>query len=334
MNYKKYKRLLIAEIGSVHDGSIGNAIKAIDLAKKCGADVVKFQTHDADSETTKLAPNPKYFNSESRYEYFKRTSFDLHQWKKLRNYAKNKKILFSSSPFSLKSLKLLAKIKIDFIKVASGEVTNIDLLKKISQLKIPIILSTGMSSWQDIDNAFKILNTNNNLTIMQCSSMYPCPAENTGLNILSEIKKRYPVNLGFSDHTTGIAASIAAATMGANIIEKHLTFSKQMYGSDAYNALEPTEFKYLSDSLKFIWRAIDNPVNKDDLKPYKKMKKIFEKSIVASKNLKKGEKISRKNISLKKPGTGLNSNFINNILGKKIKKNLNKDDFIFLKDLF
>ncbi len=334
MNFKKNKRLIIAEIGSVHDGSFGNAIKAIDLAKKCGANVVKFQTHDAKAETTKLAPNPSYFNLENRYDYFKRTSFSLEQWKKLRRHAKDNKILFSSSPFSIKSLNLLLKINVDFIKIASGEVTNLELLKKISRSKMPVILSTGMSSWEEINNAYNILGKNNNVTIMQCSSMYPCLAENTGLNILSEIKDRYQANIGFSDHTSGIAASIAAAAMGANIIEKHLTFSKQMYGSDAPNALEPDEFRQLVDSVNFIWKVIDNPVNKNDLKPYKNMKKVFEKSIVASKNLNKGEIISKKNISLKKPGNGLNYNFVDKILGKKIKKNLNKDDLIFLKDLF
>ena len=334
MTKNNQNRIIIAEIGSVHDGSIGNAIKAIDLAKDCGADVVKFQTHDADSETTKSAPNPKYFNSESRYEYFKRTSFKLDEWIKLRKHAKEKNILFSSSPFSIKSLDLLLRIKVDFIKIASGEVTNLPLLNKIAKSKIPIILSTGMSSWNEINSAYEILKNNKNLTIMQCSSIYPCPAEKTGLNILDEIKKKFPTNIGFSDHTPGIAASIAAASMGANVIEKHLTFSKHMYGSDASNALEPKEFQYLTNSLRFIWKAIDNPVNKDDLKTYKSMKKIFEKSIVTSKNLKKGDIINNNNISLKKPGTGLNYNYISQKIGKKTKRNLPKDTLISLKDIF
>lgn len=320
--------MLIAEIGSVHDGSFGNALKLIELASECGANAVKFQTHISDAETLPNAPNPGYFQNESRSEYFKRTGFSKNQWKDLKKQAEKLDIVFLSSPFSLEAVDLLEDINITHYKIASGEVTNSPLLEKIAMIGKPVILSSGMSNWKELDNAVSIFKGNCDLTVMQCTTAYPCPPEKVGLNILTEIKNRYDVNIGFSDHTSGLSASIAAATLGAQTIEKHLTFSKKMYGSDAQHSMEPNEFKLLSRSLHELWEIIKNPINKDDLDDYYEMKNIFQKSIVSSRDLNVGEVITFDDLLFKKPGTGISANEYKKILGKTVLHKIDRNNII------
>ncbi len=327
------KRLIIAEVGSVHDGSFGNACKLIEAVKNTGANAIKFQTHLAEHETLKNAPNPSYFTDENRYDYFVRTSFSKKQWVKLKNLAKSSKLIFISSVFSIESFNLLYSCGIKNIKIPSGEVSNISLLEAISSKKdVNVILSCGMSNYNEIDNAFKILK-NNNLSILQCTSEYPCSPKNVGLNVIEKLKKRYKIDIGFSDHTLGFAASFAATALGANIIEKHFTFSRLMYGSDAKNAMEPEEFTQFVRGIKEIWSMIDNPVDKKISYQIKKMKDIFEKSIVTKVNLKKGDIITLDKISFKKPGTGINSSDYKKILNKRIKVNKKINTIIKWKDI-
>lgn len=321
MFLKIKKPMLVAEIGSVHDGSFGNAKKLIELAAKSGADAVKFQTHIADSESISTAPNPDYFKSENRMDYFKRTSFTLGQWLELKNLAKKFKVDFISSPFSLEAVDLLEKVGIKIYKIPSGEVTNLPMLEKISKLKKTVFLSSGMSNWKELDKAVSIFKKRCGLVIFQCSSMYPCKSNNVGLNILSQIKKRYKCKIGFSDHTLGFAAPIAAATLGAVVIEKHFTFSKHMYGSDANHSMEPSEFKILAESLHEIWNIIKNPVDKNNLHSYLKMKKVFEKNIVFSQELKAGTKLEMKHLAFKKTGSGVSASKYKLIIGKRLVKN-------------
>lgn len=315
-------RSLIAEVGSVHDGSFGNAIKLIELAASCGADTVKFQTHIASAETLRDSPSPSYFLDEPRYAYFERTAFTYEQWEKIIDHCSKVSIRFLSSPFSLEAVDLLLELGCTTFKIPSGEVTNTPLLEKIARTGYPTILSTGMSNWQEIDNAVAVLHPNVELTIMQCTSAYPCPLERVGLNVLQEIKDRYgdSINLGFSDHTPGIAAGISAASLGANVIEKHLTFSKKMYGSDASNALEPEQFKLYSSTVREAWSICDNPINKDDLGEFQEMKAIFEKSVVYSCNLEPGTVISMEHLAFKKPGTGIPASQYATILGQTLKQ--------------
>ena len=326
--------MIIAEIGSVHDGSFGNAKKLIELVAKCGADAVKFQTHIGKEESLKNAPNPGYFNSESRIEYFDRTSFNEIQWLELKKIAHENNLLFISSPFSLEAVDFLEKIGIDIYKIPSGEVSNIPLLEKISKVKSPIILSSGMSNWQEIDLAYETLKDHKDLTIMQCTSAYPCPNNQVGLNVIKEIKQRFSnVKIGFSDHTMGYSAPIAAAALGAEIIEKHFTFSRDMYGSDAKHSMEPKEFQILCKELKNTWEIIKNPVDKNDNSSFKKMKQIFEKSIVFSKNMKKGESVKLNDLKFKKPGTGIPAKDYKLIINKTLTKDINKDVLIKYSDI-
>ena len=319
--------MLIAEIGSVHDGSFGNAKKLIKLAAECGADAVKFQTHIASAETLYDAPAPKYFRDEPRYSYFERTGFSLEQWHELSNFASSHEIVFLSSPFSEEAVDLLEEIGMDCYKIPSGEVSNLPLLEYVASKGKPVFLSSGMSNWKELDDAVQVFQDKCKLTVMQCSSAYPCEAKDVGLNVLSEIEARYRTAVGFSDHTLGLAAPIAAAALGASVIEKHLTFSKAMYGSDAQHSMEPDEFKLLAESLKEVWQIMKNPVDKNDVTAYPEMKKTFQKSIVFNEDLSAGTVLKKCHLSFKKPGTGVPAAEYRNIIGQQITTDVRKDQF-------
>ena len=326
---------LIAEIGSVHDGSFGNALKLIDLSKEVGATGVKFQMHIAEEESLKNAPKPSYFQGEDRFDYFQRTSFSDNQWENLRKRAKDLQIKFVVSPFSIAAFHKLEELNVDAYKVASGEVTNTPLLEKMAQSGKKIYLSSGMSSLNEIDDAIKIFPNKSNLVIMQCTSMYPCTPKYVGLNIIQYLKEKYGINVGFSDHTVTNTAALMAFAFGARTIEKHLTFSKKMYGSDAPYASEPDQFKELTLLLNEAEIILNNPVNKDEMiLKLNDMKHVFEKSIVAKFNLKKGKIITFEDLAFKKPGGGLKPEYYKQLLGKRLIKDikedqvLNEEDFI------
>ena len=325
---------VIAEIGSVHDGSFGNSKKLIDIAKECGADYVKFQYHIAKNESLKGALNPKYFQEEKRYDYFERTSFTLQQWKELIKYTKQKKIKFLCSIFSIESFKNLLSLGVKSFKIPSGEVSNLPMLLEVSKYRdINIFLSTGMSDFKEIEEAYKILKRNN-LTIMQCTSQYPCEDKRVGLNIFDDFKKKFKdCILGFSDHTQNDIAAILAVSKGSKYFEKHLTFSKKMYGSDAKFASEPHEFINYCKSLKKAEIIIQNKVDKNDLKPFRQMRKVFQKSIVFNSSFKKGQKINMNMLNFMKPDKGVSAKNFRKILGKKLKKNVKANSYVRIKDL-
>ena len=324
--------MIIAEIGSVHDGDIKKAIALIKSASNSGADLIKFQMHIADEETLIDAPSPSYFKNEKRYDYFERTAFSLEEWKKIKKFCEKLGREFLCSPFSEKAIDHLEALKVKRYKVPSGELTNISLLEKLKKTKKHIILSTGMSSWNEIDIAVNILKKN--FSILQCSSIYPCPHEKVGINVIHELKKRYKCPVGFSDHTLGYSAAFAAASNGASIIEKHFTLSRKMYGSDAKNSMEPNEFSFLVKNIKEIWKILDNPVDKNNLNEYKDMKKVFEKSIVAKNDLKANSILRKKDIVFKKPGTGIRALDYKRLIGKKLNKEIKKNNLLKMKDFY
>lgn len=324
--------MIIAEIGSVHDGDINKAFALIKSASRSGADVIKFQMHIADEETLVDAPSPSYFNKEKRFDYFKRTAFSLKNWKRIKRLCEKLGKEFLCSPFSEKAIDYLEDLRVKNYKVPSGELTNISLLEKLKKTKKHIILSTGMSSWDEIDIAVNILKKN--FSILQCSSIYPCPNDKVGINIIQELKRRYKCPVGFSDHTLGCSAAFAAASNGATIIEKHFTLSKNMYGSDAKNSMEPREFSFLVKNIREIWKIMDNPVDKNNLKEYKDMKRVFEKSVVASHDLKANSILRKKNIVFKKPGTGIKAINYKSLIGKRLKKNIKENSLLKMKDFY
>ena len=323
---------IIAEIGNTHEGSIGLAKQFIKVAARCGADAVKIQTHIFEAESLISAPNPHYFKDESRKDYFDRTSFTLKELLILKKFAEDVcSVDFLSSPFSIEAVDLLEEVDIQRYKIPSGEVSNIPLLERIAETKKPIILSSGMSPWDDLDTAVNFLKDMgcNDITLLQCSSIYPCPPECVGLNLLNQLSVRYQIPVGYSDHTLGVAAPLAAVALGASIIEKHFTLSQEMYGSDAKHSMEPVEFKQMVDDIRDISVMLRNPVDKDDIsKNLLSMKHTFEKSIVAKLKINQGDIFTRKNLTLKKPGNGLPPKFFHQILGMKASNDIEKDEML------
>jgi N,N'-diacetyllegionaminate synthase len=329
------KCLIISEVGSIHDGSLGNSMKFIEMLSEFGSDFIKFQTHIAEAETLKDAPMPPYFKGEARFDYFKRTGFTKDQWIKLKNDCEQHNIGFMSSPFSLEAVELLEEIGTSHYKIASGEVTNTGLLTYIAQTRKPVIISSGMSSWEELDAAINtFLKYHNQITVLQCTSSYPCSYNDVGLNIMLEMKSRYELPVGLSDHTLTPYASYAAVCLGASIIEKHVTFSRRMYGSDAKHSMEPEEFKDLIDGIRAIEKILTSEVDKNEMADkMSNMKRIFEKSIVSITEIPKGTPISREMIGVKKPGTGIPPTRIQSIIGKKAVNYITKDSIIQENDI-
>ena len=309
--------LIIAEVGSVHDGSVGNALRLIDAAAEAGADAVKFQTHIAAAETLPDAPAPPFFQHESRTDYFSRTSFDLDEWRRLKARCAECGVVFLSSPFSEEAVDLLETVGLERYKIPSGEVTNLPLIEKIAVLRKPVLLSSGMSSWADLDLAVQtVRRVHDNLTVMGCTSEYPCPDEHVGLNVLVEMRARYGLPVGLSDHTLHPYAAIAAVVLGATVIEKHFTFSRKMYGSDAAHSMEPHEFAEMVRGIRAVERILSNAVDKSDASRFADMKRIFQKSIVSRTEIPAGTVLTRDMLAFKKPGNGISAARVNEIVGR------------------
>lgn len=329
------KRLIIAEIGMTHDGSLGQALALTKSAAESGVDAVKYQLHISEAETIRNAPQPPYFKAEPRYEFFKRTAFTAEQWRQIKEQCRECRVKFIVSPFSIEAVKILEDIGVDAVKIPSGEITNIPYLEYIANTGIPVIISSGMSSWQEMCECIDIFKSRNcNIAIMQCTSEYPCPPQAVGLNVIDQIKESYPgISVGLSDHSSGIWAAIAAWMKGATLIEKHFTLSKKMYGPDAKMSMEPEEMALLCESIKSLETALQNPVSKESADKFCEMKKIFQKSIVAVCEISKGTVITEEMIGYKKPGIGLETKYYRDILGKKVKRDLKFDDIIYKGDI-
>jgi len=319
------KTFIIAELGNAHEGSIGLAKKMIEAVAECGVDAVKFQTHIFEAESLKDAPNSSWFQGESREEYLIRTAFNLEEHKELKKFSEDLGLEYISSSFSLEAIDLLEQVGVKTHKIPSGEVNNLPYLEKLAKTGKKILLSTGMSSWEEIDKAVSILK-GTDLVVLQCTTKYPCPAEEAGLDVMLKIKEKYNIPVGLSDHTENIAIPIAAVVLGARVIEKHFTLSKKMYGSDAPYATEPKEFKYMVDCIREVEKSLNSNVDKDKIvEGLKETKVIFEKSVVSAKELKKGTKLTMEDLSFKKPGDGIHVKNYKEIIGKELNKDVPED---------
>src|SRR5436309_152327 len=307
---------VIAEAGMNHDGSLGNAIRLAEEAAAAGADAVKFQLHDAEAESTRDAPSPPYFRHETRWEYFRRTAFTDEQWRTLREACERAGIDFVCSPFSVEALERLERIGVARYKIGSGEVTNLELVRAAAATGKPVLVSSGMSTWEELDAAVEAAGAN--ASVLQCTSAYPTPPERVGLNLLAELRERYGKPVGFSDHSLGPYAAFAAVALGAEIVEKHFTLSKEMYGPDASLALEPHELEELVDGIREISDILAAPVDKDaEASALADMKEIFEKSVVSSREIPAGAVISREMLAVKKPGTGIPAARLDDVVGRR-----------------
>lgn len=333
------KTFVIAEAGVNHDGSLKKALKLIDAAVKAGADAIKFQTFKAENIVTKFSPKAKYqknklLKNESQFQMLKKLEFTKDMHLKCLKYCKKKKIIFMSSAFDEDSLKFLKKINMKFFKVPSGEIINIPYLELLGTFNKKVILSTGMSNIFEINKAIKTLLQNgtskNNITLMQCTSSYPAPFEELNLKVISSLKKKFKLRVGFSDHSLGSIASIVAVSIGAKVIEKHITLNKKLSGPDHKASLNPSEFKIMIDHIRTVEKILGSEI-KHITTSEKKNINIVRKSIVASRFIKQNEKFTIENITCKRPGTGISPFFFKKLLGKKSVKNFNTDDLIKLK---
>src|ERR687886_2295276 len=272
---------VVAEAGMNHDGGLGNAIRMVEVAAEAGVDAVKFQLHDAAAETTRDAPSPPYFQHESRFEYFRRTAFTDDQWRRVKEACEAAGVEFVCAPFSLEALERLEGLGTARYKIGSGEVTNLQLVRAAASTGKPVLLSSGMSTWEELDAAIEA--AGENATVLQCTSEYPTPPERVGLNLLTELRERYGRPVGLSDHTLGPYACLAAVALGASVVEKHFTLSRELYGPDAALALEPGELAELVDGIREISDILAAPVDKDaEAAALRDMKEIFEKSVVSA----------------------------------------------------
>ncbi len=325
---------IIAEIGSVHDGKMDLAKSLIEAAAECGTDAVKFQTHIAAAETLKDAPMPKYFQAEPRYQYFERTGFSVEEWKEIKTHCEKNNVEFISSPFSIEAVELLEEVGMKRYKIPSGEVTNLPMLQVVAATKKPVIISSGMSSWEELDKAIKTIQAvHNNITVLQCTSEYPCPPEAVGLNVMSEMIERYKLPVGLSDHTLTPYATFAAVALGATVIEKHFALSRSMYGSDAKHSLEPVEFKDMVQGIRAITAMLENPVDKSSTEKFTEMKLIFEKSVVSVTAIPKGTVITADMIGIKKPGNGIPAAQFDMVVGSTTAKNIEADTLLKEEDI-
>ena len=330
------KVFIIAEAGINHNGSINLAKKLINVASKAGADAVKFQTFKTENVLIKNAKKANYQKNDneknqSQFELIKKLELSANTHKKLINYCKKKKILFLSSPFDLDSIDLLNNLGLKTIKVPSGEITNLPFLEKLGKLNKKIILSTGMANMNEIKDALNVLikagTPKKKITVMHANTEYPTPIKDVNLRAMITIGKTFNVNFGYSDHTLGIEASVAAVALGAKCIEKHFTLNSNMDGPDHKASLEPNELKEMIKAIRNTESALGSSIKKPSKSETPNIK-IVRKSIVASKDIKKGEIFTEQNLTTKRPGNGLSPFKIKRILGKKSKKNYKKDQQI------
>ena len=331
------RSLVIGEVAQAHDGSLGAAHAFIDAIADAGADAVKFQTHIAAAESTPSEPWRVRFSpqDETRYAYWKRMEFTEEQWKGLRSHADERGLWFLSSPFSPAAVELLEGVGVAAWKVASGETGSGELLDAMLSTGRPVLLSTGMSSWAEVDGAVSRVRARRvPFAVLQCTSSYPCPPEKVGLNVLAEYRERYGVPVGLSDHSGKIFPSLAAAALGAEIFEVHVAFSRQAFGPDVPVSLTFPELAQLVEGVRFIETMRTHPVDKDAASNETAgLRGLFTKSVVAGRDLAAGTILAREHVVLKKPGSGIPEAKLPDILGARLTRDVRADELLAPADL-
>ena len=329
--------LVVGEVAQAHDGSIGLAHSFIDAIARAGADAVKFQTHLAAAESTPAEPWRVKFSEQdaSRYEYWRRMEFTEPQWRSLKRHAHERGLLFLSSPFSVEAVELLTRVGVAGWKIPSGEVSNQRLLDAVRDTRLPMLLSTGMSPVAEIDSAVKRLAARDSqLAVLQCTSAYPCPPEQVGLDLLPVFRERYNCAVGLSDHSGCIYAGLAAAAIGVDVIEVHVTLSREMFGPDVAASLTTEEVRQLVDGLRWIERARIRRTDKDALaRELAPMRALFTKSLVARRDLPEGATLRPEDLAAKKPGTGIPAERLDEIVGRRLRRAVRVDDLLQESDL-
>jgi N,N'-diacetyllegionaminate synthase len=328
---------IIAEIGQAHEGSLGIAHSYIDALAQTGVDAIKWQTHIADAESSDKEPFRVKFSYEddTRIDYWRRMEFTPEQWKGIKEHCEEKGMEFISSPFSNAAVDLLEELGVKRYKIGSGEVSNYLMLEKIARTGKPIILSSGMSSFTELDETVQFLQSlGSELSVLQCTTAYPTAPKDWGLNVLADLKERYKLPVGFSDHSGDIYACLAATALGASTLEFHAVFDKRMFGPDAKASMDIDQIKRLVDGVRQISIAQRNEIEKQDNSRFTELKNIFEKSLAVNQDLAEGEVLRVEHLEAKKPkGEGINASLFKEVLGKKLKHSLKKWDFLNQEDI-
>ena len=329
MTIKKNAPYIIAEIGINHEGNFNLAKKSIKCAKIAGASAVKLQLFNpktlAQKKSIKTDGQKKRISKkESLHQMLKRMTLNLKQLKKLKKYAKNMSLDFICSIFDEESLHISKKIGLDAYKIASSDLTDIKLINQIKKINKPVILSTGMGSYNEIKNAIEILK-GRKVYLLHCVSLYPCPINLVNLKRIDSLSKKFKLPTGYSDHSLGVSACLMAIVMGSKMIEKHFTLNKKWIGADHELSADPVDLKIICDFAKnhkkLLGKGSIEPSNKE-----KKMRKFFRKSLVAKENIEKGGRITLEKIEGRRPGTNIKTENLNKVINKKVKQKIFKDE--------
>lgn len=328
------KIFFIAEAGVNHNGDINIAKRMIDVAKDAGADAVKFQTFHAESLASIYAKKAEYQlettdKKESQQQMLKKLEISYEMHLELMEHCKKRHITFLSTPFDIDSICLLERIGIPMYKIPSGEVTNLPYLRKIASLHLPVIMSTGMCNINEVKEAVKILKENGakEVSVLHCNTQYPTPIEDVNLNAMISMREELGIPVGYSDHTEGIEIGIAAAALGAQIIEKHFTLDKEMEGPDHKASLEPDELTAMIRAIRNVEIALGTKNKLPSKSEYANIN-IVRKSIVAKKTILKGESFTEENVTTKRPGNGISPMKWDDVIGQKAKRNFDEDELI------
>jgi sialic acid synthase SpsE len=326
---------IIAEIGSNHNNNLKLAYRLIDEAKKTGADAVKFQTFSAEKHFSKFAPGFSYLKNKPMFDLIKSLEINRNWHSKLIKYCNMKKIIFFSSPCDYEAVDQLYKLGVRIFKIASFDITDLELVDYISKKKATTIISTGLASYDDIKRAVSICkkNKNRNIVLLQCTSLYPTPKKLVNLKCIESLRKKYKCLTGFSDHTLEGDSAIASIPIGSVILEKHLTLSKKLKGPDHKFAMEPKEFTEMVKSIRNVEEALGNGIKGLISKEEKEMHLKGRRSLHFSRDINKGEKLTKKDFCIKRPGLGIKPFLLNKIIGLSLKQKVKKDQWVTYKML-
>ena len=328
MKYGEESTFIIAEIGVNHNGSIELAKNMIKSASRCGVDAVKFQTFRSEDLVTENAKTADYqqknANESSQLEMLKKLELTFEDFKELKDYASKCNVMFISSPFDINSVDLLENLNVSLYKLGSGELNNFELIDYVQKTNKPMILSTGMATLDEIKETYDFIENKENLIILHCITGYPTSFEEANLNFIKTLQSEFDVPIGFSDHSPGIELPIAAVALGACVVEKHFTLDKTLEGPDHKASLNPVEFKTMVDAIRNVEVAMGDGVRKFSENELE-IKKIARKSIILNEDISEGMRIEKKMLAIKRPGTGIAPKYINQVIGRKVNQDLNKN---------
>ncbi|MBV9081500.1 MAG: N-acetylneuraminate synthase family protein [Acidobacteriaceae bacterium] len=331
------RSLIVAEVAQAHDGSLGTAHAYIDAVARAGADAIKFQTHIAAAESSPAEPWRVRFSYQdlTRYEYWRRMEFTPEQWAGLKGHAEQKGLLFLSSPFSIEAAQLLERLGMVAWKIASGEVGNWPLFEFLLATRRPVLLSTGMSPLEEVDRAVRLVQDSGvPVAVLQCTSQYPCPAENIGLNLIPFFRRRYGCFAGLSDHSGAIYPGLAAAAIGMSVLEIHITLSRESFGPDVPASITIDELNQLVEGVRFIERMRAHPVDKSDqAREMEGMRRLFTRSVAAVTDLSAGTILKAEHLGARKPGTGIPIEELPALVGRRLRREVRAGTLLRQEDL-